>query len=108
MLAVAAGLSLELIADAMEMSRRTLCRTFARELAIGRSKKTLENIVRLDAAAKAGNVSAMKFLRALMTGRGGSDEAIEDNKWDTVASEIEAGLDEEANLPKNPEFRKFN
>ena len=47
MLAVAAGMSLELTADALEVSRRTLCRTFARELAIGRAKKMLENIRRL-------------------------------------------------------------
>ena len=108
MLAIAAGMSLETIANAMEVSRRTLCRSFARELAIGRSKKTLENIRRLDAAAASGNVSAMKFLHTLMMGHGGSDEAIEEDKWAVVASEIKADLDQEANLPKNSEFWKNN
>jgi hypothetical protein len=35
-------------------SRRTLCRTFSRELAVARRKKMLENVRRLYAAAKKG------------------------------------------------------
>ena len=110
MLAVAASMGLESIADAMEVSRRTLCRTFARELAVGRAKKMLENLRRLDAAAKAKNVSAMKFLHTLMAGRGGPDEAVVEDKWAAIASKIEADMDEEANpnLPKNPKFWKNN
>jgi hypothetical protein len=103
-------MSLELIADALEVSRRTLGRTFTRELAVGRAKKMLENIRRLDAAAKEGNVSAMKFLHTLMTGRGGPDEDVGEDKWAAVANQIEAGTDAEANpnLPKNSEFWKNN
>ena len=110
MLAVAAGMSLELIADALEVSRRTLCRTFARELAIGRAKKMLENIRRLDAAAAAGNVSAMKYFHALMLDRHGPGENVGEDRWAAVANQIEADMDAEANpnLPKNPEFWKSN
>jgi hypothetical protein len=106
-LAVAVGLSLEVIADAMEVSRRTLCRMFVRELAVGRSKKLLASVVRLDELAEAGNVSAAKFLHTLMD-RGDTAEAAEDDKWASIASKIEADLDEAANLPKNDEFWKNN
>ena len=111
MLAVAGGMSLELIADALEVSRRTLCRTFSRELAIGRAKKMLENIKRLDAAAAAGNVSAMKYFHALMLDRRSPGEDGGEDKWAAVANQIEADMDAEANnpnLPKNSEFWKNN
>ena len=109
-LAVAGGMSLEWIADALEISRRTLCRTFVRELAIGRSKKMLENIKRIDAAAKAGNVSAMKYFHALMLHRRSPGEDVGEDKWAAVASQIEADMEAEANpnLPKNSEFWKNN
>jgi hypothetical protein len=104
-LAVATGMSLELIADALEISRRTLCRTFVRELAIGRAKKLLASIVRLDELAASGNVAACKYLHNLMD-RGDRAGAIDDDKWAAVASKIEADLGEDANLPKNSEFWK--
>jgi transcriptional regulator GlxA family with amidase domain len=118
MLAVAAGMALESIADALEMSRRSLCRTFVRELAIGRSKQMLENIIRLDAAAAAGNTAAIKAMIVLIN-RDEKPEAVMEDKWAAVAAEIEADLDEDAgevredrdgipNLPKNNEFRKNN
>jgi hypothetical protein len=104
-------MSLELIADALEVSRRTLGRTFTRELAVGRSKKMLENIKRLDAAAAAGNVSAMKYFHALMLDRRSPGEDGGEDKWAAVANQIEADMDAEANnpnLPKNSEFWKNN
>ena len=110
-LAVAGGMSLEWIADALEISRRTLCRTFVRELAIGRSKKMLENIKRIDAAAAAGNVSAMKYFHALMLDRRSPGEDVGEDKWAAVANQIEADMEAEANnpnLPKNSEFWKNN
>jgi AraC-like DNA-binding protein len=58
-LAVAVGMSLETIADALDVSRRTLGRAFARELAVGRSKRLLASAVRLDKLAEAGNVAAV-------------------------------------------------
>jgi|RhiMethySRZTD1v2_1073278.scaffolds.fasta_scaffold3257808_1 hypothetical protein len=109
-LAVAAGMALESIADALQISRRSLCRAFARELAIGRSKKLLENIIRLDAAAEAGNTAAIKAMIALID-RDEKPEAIEADHWATVASQIEADLDEceqNPNSPKKPEFWKNN
>jgi AraC-like DNA-binding protein len=107
-LAMATGMSLETIADAMEVSRRTLCRSFARELAVGRSKKLLASVVRLDDLAAAGNVSAAKYLHGLMLNHGNKPESFEDDKWATIASQIEADLDEQGNLPKKGEFWKNN
>jgi hypothetical protein len=78
-LAMATGMSLETIADAMEVSRRTLCRTFARELAVGRSKKLLASVVRLDDLAAAGNVSAAKYLHGLMLSHGNKPESFADD-----------------------------
>ena len=98
-LAVATGMSLELIADALEISRRTLCRSFVRELACGRAKRLLAGIVRLDDLAAGGNTAAAKYLHSLMD-RGDRVEAIEDDKWAAVASKIEADLGEDANCPK--------
>ena len=118
-LAVAIGMSLEQIADCFELSRRTLCRVFVRELAVGQSKKLLENIVRLDQAAQDGNTAAIKAMIALID-RDERPEAVETSHWDTVAAEIEADLDDDAvemcegrdekipNLPKNSEFWKNN
>ena len=82
----------------------------SRELAIGRAKKMLENIKRLDAAAAAGNVSAMKYFHALMLDRRGPDQDAGEDKWAAVANQIEADMEAEANpnLPKNSEFWKNN
>jgi AraC-like DNA-binding protein len=109
-LAVSIGMSLEDIADAMDLSRRTLCRTFAREVAVGRAKRLLASAVRLDAMADAGNVSAAKFLHGLMMNHGNNPETAQDDKWAAVASRIEADLDceENPNLPKKGEFWKQN
>jgi hypothetical protein len=101
MLLVATGMSFEGISDAMEISRRTLCRTFVRELAIGRAKKMLENLKRLEAAAKSKNVAAMKYLHTLMASHGDSAGA---DHWAAVANRIEADMGVPANLPKNPEL----
>jgi AraC-like DNA-binding protein len=106
-LAVAVGMSLETIADALDVSRRTLCRAFARELAVGRAKKLLASAVRLDKLAEA-NVAAAKYLHSLMMNHDNKPEAVEDDKWAAIASKIEADLDDEANLPKKGEFRKNN
>ena len=107
-LAVSIGMSLEAIADALDISRRTLSRTFVRELAVGRSKQMLASIVRLDDLAAAGNVAACKFLHSLMMNNQDNkpEAAIEDDKWSALADKIQDDLDREANLPKNSEFWK--
>jgi hypothetical protein len=106
-LAVSVGLGLETIAAAQDMSRRTLSRTFAHELAVGRAKRLVASLVRLDKLADDGNVAACKFLHGLMD-RGSTPEPADDDKWSAVASRIEADLDEQANSPKNSEFWKHN
>jgi hypothetical protein len=105
MLMVAAGMSLELIADAMDVSRRTLSRLFVRELSIGRAKKMLANLKRLEDAAESGNVSAQKYLHTLMNNHGDKPEAEADDPWATLADKIQDEIDAQANLPKNSEFQ---
>jgi hypothetical protein len=110
-LAVSVGMSLEMIADAMDISRRTLCRTFARELAVGRAKNLLANAVRLNELAASGNVAACKYLHGLMMNHDNKAETFEDDRWAAIASKIEADLDEcdeNPNSPKKPEFWKNN
>ena len=107
-LAVATGVPLESIADGMEISRRTLCRAFVHELAVGKSKQLLASVVRLDKSAERGNVAAMKYLHVLMTSHADKTEAVEDDKWSALATKIEADLDAEANLPIKGEFWKNN
>lgn len=95
--AVSIGLTVDQIAAATEMSRRSVYCHFKDELATGRAKRLLANAVRLDAAAEAGNVSAMKYLHALMMDHP-SSEADED-RWADVAEQVSA---------QNPEFGKIN
>jgi hypothetical protein len=103
MLAAAGGMALESIASALDVSRRTLSRAFAHELAVGRAKKMLENLKRLERAADQGNVSAQKFLHTLMAGRREPDESVAEDRWAAVAGRIQADIDGE-NLPKKSEF----
>jgi hypothetical protein len=63
MLLAAAGLRELAIAAVLGICRRTLQTYFAAELATGRAIKRALNLERLEAAAKRGNVSAMKALR---------------------------------------------
>ena len=102
MLGIATGLDLESIAAALEISRRTLGRIFAHELATGRAKKLLASVVRLDKLAASGNVAAAKFLHGLMD-HSNKAEAIGDDKWAAIADTLD-----EANLPKNPDLGKLN
>jgi AcrR family transcriptional regulator len=97
--AVATGLTVDHIAAAIGMSRRTVYCHFKDELATGRAKRLLANAVRLDAAAEAGNVAAMKYLHALMMDHGPQSEAEDDDQWADVAEPVYA---------QNPEFGKMN
>lgn len=60
----AAAMSEQEISAAIGISRATLRKHFADELKNGHARKTAENLARLEGAAKAGNVAAMKFLAA--------------------------------------------
>jgi hypothetical protein len=95
--AVSIGLTVDQIAVAIEMSRRSIYCHFSDELATGRAKRLLANAVRLDAMAEAGNVSAAKFLHTLMMDHGPKSEA--DDDWTDVTESISA---------QNPEFGKMN
>ena len=95
--AVSVGLTVEQIAVAVEMSRRSVYSHFKDELATGRAKRLLANAVRLDAMAEAGNVSAAKYLHSLMMNHPESEA--DDDQWADVAASISA---------QNTEFGKMN
>jgi hypothetical protein len=73
---IAANMTLPQIADALAISRTTLCKCFVAELAAGRAKRMAENIDLLRKAAKAGSVSAMRTLMALYAGPDGRQAKI--------------------------------
>lgn len=91
-------MTVEQIATAVEMSRRSVYSHFRDELATGRAKRMLANAVRLDQAASEGSVPAMKFLHTLMVEHGRDLQAADD-RWADVAESISA---------QNPEFGKVN
>jgi hypothetical protein len=96
-LAVAVGMTVQEIADAIDMPKRTVERAFTCEIAAGRAKRLLASVVRLDGMAEAGNVSAAKFLHGLMARQPDEDDP-EVNEWSHL----------ENNLAENGEFRRDN
>src|SRR5512143_3201236 len=69
MLLVGSGMAEAQIASVLNVSRVTLRQHFAEELANGRALKKCENLERIEAAAKAGNVTAMKALDVILAGK---------------------------------------
>lgn len=67
MLLIASGMSEAAIASAIAVNRRTLAKYFSDELLNGHSCKRAENLLRLEKAARSGNVTAMKHLDAVMS-----------------------------------------
>ena len=87
-LAIAVGLSIDMISAAMETPRRSLCRHFRKQIATGRAKRLLANALRLDAMAEAGNVSAARYLHTLMLDHGPASAAAHDQWGDFDEEEI--------------------
>ena len=106
-LAVAIGMTVDEVAAAIGMPRRSVYRHFAHEIAAGRAKRLLESARRLDAMAEAGNASAARYLHGLIADSGDTPEAADD-EWDQVAREITAdGRDGPAvNLAQIRDFGK--
>ena len=96
---IAAGLTVDQIAAAIQMSRRSVYSHFADELATGRAKRLLASALRIDAMAEAGNVFAAKYLHNLMMKHGALLEADADDPWADVAEQVSA---------QNSEFGKMN
>ena len=106
-MAVSIGMTRQEIADAVAMPLRSLARTFAHELAIGRSQRLPANAVRLDKAADQGNVAAMKALQVMME-RGRHSEMDASDPWAAMAASFAESSDDEDNLARNPDFGKMN
>lgn len=105
-LAVAAGMTLPEIAAALDISRSTLSKLFADDIANGRAKCRLENICRLDKAAAAKNVAAMKAL-AVMMATPATAETVEPNRWDNLLAEYGHDItDDLDNSGRFPDFGK--
>jgi DNA-binding XRE family transcriptional regulator len=65
MTCIAAGMSQQQVADAVGVSRMTVCEKFRRELDAGRAVRIAENLALLRKAALKNNVSAMRALATL-------------------------------------------
>jgi hypothetical protein len=97
-------LTLQEIADALEMPVRSLTRVFGADIRTARVRMILDNLDRLHAAADAGNVSAMRELARMMQHAGRPEEAGEDDPWTALGEQ----LAEEANLARISDFGKPN
>jgi len=102
---VSIGMTMDQIAIAIAMPRHTIYRHFRNELATGRAKCLLMNAVRLDKAADAGNVAAMKALHAMM--ERGQQSAAHD-PWADLAASFSESSEVEDNLLQNAEFRDLH
>ena len=80
-LAVAIGMTVAELANMLGVSKSTIERTFAPEIATGRNFKRLQNAERLDRAAAKGNVAAMKALAVMMETPPEPDQSDDDSRW---------------------------
>ncbi|MGC2715407.1 MAG: helix-turn-helix domain-containing protein, partial [Pseudolabrys sp.] len=104
-LAVSIGMTVDQIAAVINMSRRTVYRVFADDLANGHARRLLRSAARLEEMAEAGNVSAAKFLHTLIMDRGGHPAG---DQWADVAASFVESSDAEDNLAQNPEIRDLH
>ena len=95
--AVSIGLTVDQIATAVEMSRRSVYSHFRDERATGRVKRLLANAMRLDKAADEGSVVAMKALHVMIE-RGQQQETDTSDPWADVAESISAQKPESRDL----------
>jgi hypothetical protein len=95
---IAVGLTMQQLADDLDVSIATVRRVFANEIKRARVNAILDNVDRLDKAASSGNVSAIKTLLQMMQRyRPDLDEDEEDD---------DAWEDTVPNLSGNQEFQK--
>jgi hypothetical protein len=106
--AIAMGMTIDEISDEMEMPRSSFCRTFKREIAIGRNRKRLELAMHLYHAACSQNVSACKALMALFSRDDDARPAEVEDKWEKIAREIVDSVDGDTNLGRFQDFQKVN
>lgn len=105
-LAVATGMKLPEIASALEISRSSLSKLFATDIANGRAKRRLDNVCRLDKAAANGNVAAMRTLATMMA-TPATVETVEPNRWADLAAEYGHDItDDLDNSGRFPDFGK--
>ena len=105
-LAIATGMALPDIAAAGDISRSTLCKVFAVEIATGRAKRRIENILRLDKQAAAGNTAATKALLVLIDAPAVSNDEEPGGKWDALLRSY--GVAPEGNSGRILDFGKRN
>ena len=94
---IAVGLTMQQLADDLDVSIRTVRRAFTAEIRTARARLILDNLDRLHEAADSGDVSAMKTLLHMMQQwRPDRDEDEEDD---------DAWEDTGPNLARNPEIQ---
>ena len=103
-LAIATGMTLPEIAAALDISRSTLSKVFAAEISTGRARRKLDNICRLDRAAAAGNVAAIKTLLTLMLESERTTPTPGDGRWNNLLAEY--GIAPEGNSGRFSDFEK--
>jgi hypothetical protein len=91
---IAAGLTVQQLADDLDVSERTMRRAFSAEIKTARVRLILDNLDRLHEAADAGNVSAMKTLAQMMQPRADDhDDAEDEAAWADIVPNLAGNLE---------------
>jgi hypothetical protein len=91
---IAAGLTLNELADDLGMAYGTMRRVFASEIKTARVRLILDNLDRLHTAADDGNVSAMRELARIMQPRARDPEDTEeDDTWADVFPNLSRNME---------------
>ena len=91
---IAVGLTMQQLADDLDVSMSTVRRAFAAEIKKARVRLILDNLDRLHQAADNGNVSAMRELARMMQPRPGDHEDTEDDDaWADIIPNLNGNLE---------------
>lgn len=105
-LAIAVGMTLPEIASALDISRSSLSKLFSADIASGRAKRRLDNVCRLDRAAAAGSVAAMRTLATMFATPSAVPVIEEPNPWAQLLAEYGHDVADGENSGRFPEFEK--
>jgi hypothetical protein len=92
---IAVGLTMQQLADDLDVSMSTVRRAFAAEIKTARARLILDNLDRLHEAADSGNVSAMRELARMMQPRRASEleDTEDDDTWADVVPNLNGNLE---------------
>ena len=91
---IAVGLTMQQLADDLDVSISTVRRVFGAEIKTARVRLILDNLDRLHEAADHGNVSAMRELARMMQPRTGEpDDTEDDDDWADIVPNLNGNLE---------------